>query len=111
MKRVIAAFLLVSAAPAFAHVKLLDSAPAANARVKSPGLIRLHFSEPLEPALSGAALHDAGGKPVPLSSAIGAGAITLIAPVLPPGAYTVEWHGAGHDAHSVSGHFSFTVVP
>jgi copper resistance protein C len=111
MKHLVAAALLCAAAPAFAHARLTDSTPAANASVKSPGQIRLHFSEPLEPAFSGAALHDAAGKPVPVSAAVGAAAITLIVPTLRPGAYTVDWHSVGHDTHRVTGRFSFKVMP
>lgn len=111
MKRLIAAGLVFAASPAFAHARLTDSAPTANASVKSPGQIRLHFSEPLEPAFSGATLRDAGGKAVPVSTAVGAAGITLIAPTLRPGAYTVEWHSVGHDTHRVSGHFTFKVMP
>jgi methionine-rich copper-binding protein CopC len=110
MKRIIAAALFV-AGPAFAHARLTESTPAANASVKSPGLIRLHFSETLEPAFSGATLSDATGKTIPASAAVGGMAVTLIAPTLKPGAYTVEWHGVGHDTHRVSGHFSFKVTP
>jgi methionine-rich copper-binding protein CopC len=111
MKRLVAAGLLLGAAPAFAHARLTDSTPAANAGVKSPGQIRLHFSEPLEPAFSGATLKDAAGKTIPASAAVGAAGITLIAPMLRPGAYTVEWHSVGHDTHRVSGHFTFKVLP
>lgn len=111
MKRLVAAALLLGAMPAFAHARLTDSTPAANAGVKSPGQIRLHFSEPLEPAFSGATLKDAAGKTIPASAAVGAAGITLIAPMLRPGAYTVEWHSVGHDTHRVSGHFTFKVLP
>jgi methionine-rich copper-binding protein CopC len=111
MKRLVAAGLLLTAAPAFAHARLTDSTPAANASVKSPSQIRLHFSETLEPAFSGAALSDAAGKPIPVSAAVGAAAVTLIAPGLRPGSYTVDWHSVGHDSHRVSGRFTFKVVP
>ena len=111
MKRIIAAGLLFAAAPAFAHARLTDSAPTANASVKAPGQIRLHFSETLEPAFSGATLKDAAGKTIPASAAVGGTSVTLIAPVLRPGTYTVEWHGVGHDTHRVDGHFTFKVIP
>lgn len=111
MKHIIAAALLLAASPAFAHARLTDSTPAANAGVKSPGQVRLHFSEPLEPAFSGATLKDAAGRTVPVSAAVGGAAITLIVPALRPGAYTVDWHSVGHDTHRVSGHFAFKVMP
>lgn len=111
MKHVVAAGLLVAAAPAFAHARLTDSAPAAGASIKSSGLIRLHFSEALEPALSGAMLSDAAGKTVPVSTVVGGTAVTLIAPTLRPVPYTVEWQGIGHDTHRISGRFTFKVIP
>jgi methionine-rich copper-binding protein CopC len=111
MNRIIIAALLLAASPAFGHARLTDSTPAANASVKSPGLVRLHFSEALEPAFSGATLKDAAGKTIPASAAVGGTAVTLIAPALRPGAYTVEWHSVGHDTHRVTGHFTFKVVP
>jgi methionine-rich copper-binding protein CopC len=111
MKIVIIAGLLLAAAPAFAHARLTESTPAANASVKSPGQVRLHFSETLEPAFSGATLSDASGKPVPVSAAVGGTAITLITSGLRPGAYTVEWHSVGHDSHRVTGHLSFKIIP
>ena len=48
------------------------------------------------------------GTALPYRPCVG---ITLIAPMLRPGAYTVEWHSVGHDTHRVSGHFTFKVLP
>ena len=113
MKTIMLAILLATtaAAPALAHAKLKSSDPAANASVKSPSLIRLVFSESLEPAFSGAVLSDAAGKKIPVSASVGGSTITLMPLALKPGAYKVTWHTAGHDTHGVSGNFSFKVVP
>ena len=97
--------------PAFAHARLKSSDPAANASIKSPSLIRLVFSEDLEPAFSGAILSDAAGKKIPVSASVGGATITLMPLALKPGAYKVSWHTVGHDTHRVSGDFSFKVVP
>lgn len=97
--------------PAWAHVRLTSSDPAANASVKSPSLIKLVFSETLEPAFSGASLSDASGKAIPVSAAVGTTTITLMPLALKPGTYKVTWHSVGHDTHRVSGGFTFTVVP
>jgi methionine-rich copper-binding protein CopC len=110
MKRIFVAMLLV-APPAMADAKLKSSDPAANASVKSPNLIRLVFSEPLEPASSGAQLTDAMGKTVPLSSSVGGLTITLIPLGLRPGAYKVIWHSVTRAAHRAGGSFAFKVVP
>ncbi|HKB96338.1 MAG TPA: copper resistance protein CopC, partial [Rhizomicrobium sp.] len=88
-----------------------SSDPAANASVKSPSLIRLVFSESLEPAFSGAALTDAAGKTVPVSRSVGGATITLMPLSLRPGAYKVTWHSVGHDTHRISGSFGFKVIP
>lgn len=114
MKKIVMAGLALAAnitTQAFAHAHLKSSDPAANASVKSPNLIRLNFSESLEPAFSGAELADSAGKAVPVSKSVGGTSITLLPMGLKPGAYKVTWHGVGHDTHRASGSFSFKVVP
>ena len=103
--------MLLAASPALAHAKLKSSDPAAGSHVKSPNMIKLIFSEPLEPAFSGAELLDAAGKPMPVPRSVGGATITLLPLALKPGAYKVSWHGVGHDTHRMSGSFGFTVVP
>ena len=103
--------MLATATPAFAHASLKSSEPAANASVKSPNLIKLTFSESLEPAFSGAELADASGKAIPVSKSVGGASITLLPMGLKPGGYKVTWHSVGHDTHRISGSFSFKVIP
>jgi methionine-rich copper-binding protein CopC len=110
MKRLILLMLLATT-PALAHAKLKSSDPAANASVKSPNLIRLIFSETLEPAFSSAELTDAAGKTLPVSKSVGGATITLMPLGLRPGAYSVTWHSVGHDTHRINGSFGFKVVP
>src|SRR6185312_12847844 len=74
----LALLMLMAATPAFAHAKLTASDPAADAKVKTPKMIRLTFSEKLEPAFSGASLIDAAGKTVPLASSVAGTGITLL---------------------------------
>jgi hypothetical protein len=102
---------VAASAPAWAHARLTSSEPKANASVKSPNLVRLVFSEKLEPAFSGAGLSDAAGKTIPVSAAVGTTTITLMPMGLKPGTYKVTWHSVGHDTHRVGGSFSFKVVP
>jgi methionine-rich copper-binding protein CopC len=109
MKKIIL-LMLLAASPAFAHAKLTSSNPAANASIKPPKLIKLKFSENLEPAFSGAELTDAAGKTVPVSKSVGGTTITLLPLPLRPGAYKVSWHSVGHDTHRMSGSFTFTVA-
>ena len=110
MKKLIL-LMLLAASPALAHAKLIASDPPANAQVKTARLIKLTFSETLEPAFSGAELTDAAGKTVPVSKSVGGATITLLPLSLKPGAYKVNWHSVGHDTHRVSGSFGFQVVP
>lgn len=110
MKKLLPLFLCL-ATPAFAHARLVSSDPAANAKVKSPGQIKLHFSESLEPAFSTASLIDAKGTTVPLSKSVGSDTITLLPLTLKPGAYKVTWRSVGQDTHTLSGSFGFTVIP
>ncbi len=110
MKRIILLGLLL-ATPAFAHARLVSSDPVANAKVKSPGQIKLRFSESLEPAFSSASLIDPAGKTVPVSRSVGADTITLLPLTLKPGAYKVTWHSVGQDTHRLTGSFGFTVIP
>jgi methionine-rich copper-binding protein CopC len=110
MKKIILLGLLL-ATPAFAHARLVSSDPAANAKVKPPGQIKLHFSESLEPAFSSASLIDAAGKTVPVSKSVGGDTITLLPLTLKPGAYKVTWRSVGQDTHRLTGSFGFTVIP
>ena len=110
MKRIILLGLFL-ATPAFAHARLTGSEPAANAKVKSPGQVKLHFSESLEPAFSSASLTDSAGKTVPVSKSVGSDTITLLPLTLKPGAYKVTWHSVGQDTHRLTGSFGFTVIP
>ena len=110
MKKLIA-ILLLAAAPAFAHAKLVSSDPAANSSVKSPRMIKLTFAEPLEPAFSTATLSDASGKAMPVPRSVGGATITLLPLAMKPGVYKINWQVVGHDTHKLSGSFGFKVIP
>ena len=107
----LALLLLLTATPAFAHAKLVGSDPAANANIKSPAMIKLTFSESLEPAFSTASLSDSAGKTLPVPKSVGGATITLLPIGLKPGAYRVNWQAVGHDTHKLSGSFGFKVIP
>jgi methionine-rich copper-binding protein CopC len=106
----LAATLLLVALPAFAHAHLENSTPAADARVKSPAQIVLRFGETLEPAFSGASLHDADHV-LQAATSVSGKTVTLLPLALKPGLYRVEWHSVGQDTHRLSGSFHFTVIP
>ena len=109
--RLAVALLALSLTPAFAHIAFEGANLTDGANVKDPGEVRLQFSENLEPGFSGAVLSDAMGKPVATTHARGGHAITLKSNGLKPGAYTVSWHGMGHNRHRIKGRIRFNVVP
>ena len=103
--------MLLAAAPAFAHAKLVSSDPAAGSSVKSPSMIKMTFAEPLEPAFSTATLTDSTGKAMPVPKSVGGSTITLLPIAMKPGAYHVNWQVVGHDTHKLRGSFGFKVIP
>lgn len=104
------ALLALGIMPAFAHIAFQGATVADGATVKDLGEVRLQFSENLEPGFSSAVLSDATGKPLATSRARGGHAITLASRGLKPGAYTVSWHGMGHNRHRIKGSLRFNVV-
>lgn len=107
----LALMMMLIATPAFAHAKLIGSDPAADAKVKAVKMIKLSFSEKLEPAFSGASLTDAAGRALPVPSSVTGSGITLLPMSLKPGRYKVAWHSVGQDTHRMTGSFSFEIVP
>ena len=112
-----AATLLMLAAPANAHPKLVSASPAANATVAKPARIQLRFSEKLIPAFSKAdltmaAMPGMAAMTMASTSAISADGRTLVITPkspLPSGRYSVAWHIASTDTHKVAGTFAFAV--
>ena len=109
-----AAFMLV-AGPALAHPKLLKATPAANATVKAPARIELHFSETLEPKFSTATLTmpEHGGMSVTVAAAVDPKdrktlVVTPKGPLM-AGAYAVNWAVTSTDTHKVNGVHSFKI--
>jgi methionine-rich copper-binding protein CopC len=51
------------------------------------------------------------GKTVPVATAVGVTAITLLPFHLKPGQYHVDWHSMGQDKSKAWGSIAFTVVP
>ena len=95
-----------------AHADLEHSTPAANASIGSPEKIELHFSEAVEPRLSGIKLVK-GGTEVATHAMPASDTKALVAmPSAPlaPGVYTVSWTAmTPADGHKMTGTFTFTV--
>ncbi len=116
--RLLPALLLLAALPAagLAHTRLESSVPAADAVLRTPPAeLRLRFSAPVEPRLTGATLLGEAGDTVLVAVAApapGSGNRAFVVPVtttLAPGQYMVEWRTAGADGHVIRGAYSFVV--
>ncbi len=96
---------------AFAHTKLAQSVPAADAVLAEPATqIVLEFAE--EVRLTAVTLTDSAGAAYPLDALPQApgGRFTIgIRATLPPGGYAIAWRAVGADTHLVSGEIPFTI--
>ena len=119
--KALAAIILIAAAPAMAHPKLLSATPAADSNVTAPARINLGFSEAMIPkmtslsitmtAMPGMADHaPMTVKPIAISfGADGKSVEARLKAPLAAGGYRVDWRSVGADTHRVSGSYSFTV--
>jgi methionine-rich copper-binding protein CopC len=81
----------------------------------SPHLVKIWFTEELEPAFSKVEVFDAAQREVdrrdvkidPADKTV----MTVSVPDLAPGTYRVIWHAVAVDTHRTQGSFSFTVKP
>ena len=108
--------LLAATAAANAHAHLDRAEPRVGSQVaKATTAVTLWFTERLEPAFSGAEVHDASGGRVdagkasvdrkdPTKMQVGVKA-------LKPGTYKVYWHVMSVDTHKTEGTFTFRVGP
>jgi methionine-rich copper-binding protein CopC len=108
-KWVLGGALLCLAVVAQAHTHLKSAAPAEGSTVKAPEQITLTFSEAARvTALSIQKEGEAEQKLAPLPTAA-ADHVTVAAPKLAPGKYTVNWRVVSDDSHVMSGKVHFTV--
>jgi methionine-rich copper-binding protein CopC len=100
-------------ATAAAHAMLEHAQPSAGSQLsQAPKLLRLDFSEPLEPAFSGLNITDSGGHSIANGApAISGTTMTVSLKPVPPGDYRVQWHAVSVDTHRTEGSYSFTVGP
>ncbi len=107
--------LFLTATPALAHANLVRSEPAANsAQPVSPKVVRVWFSEAIEPSFSTLRVVDKSGTAVDQGDAHRLGndatAMEVSLGNLPDGLYTVVWKNTSTvDGHVLAGSFSFTV--
>ena len=111
----LAAIALMTAGPAFAHAKLIDSNPPANGAVKAaPKTITLTFSENLVPAFSKFELTmpEHGNMKVPVRTSVSKDGKTITGTpegALVKGTYKIVWTAASSDGHRMNGEVAFKV--
>jgi methionine-rich copper-binding protein CopC len=106
----VAALLAVVGQLAYAHTELSASVPADKAVLEAaPKELMLHFSTPVRlTALSlqkqGQSKQSLGPLPADVSEHV-----SLAAPMLSEGQYTVSWRALSADTHVMTGEFAFTI--
>jgi len=109
--RIVCALLLVGASSlASAHAKLLKSDPAEGSTVKAaPTKFVLTFGEPAKLATLTLQKDTEPAKKIGPLPTDASAEISVPAPKLEPGKYTLAWRAVGNDSHVVPGKLTFTV--
>src|SRR5260370_25831226 len=106
---------LLPVAHVCAHAFLERSDPAVGAKVHSaPAVVRIWFTEAIEPVFSGIQVFDAAGKQVDKKNThlnpSNRSLLQISLPPLGPGTYKVVWRVVSVDTHATKGDFTFQVV-
>jgi methionine-rich copper-binding protein CopC len=114
LRAVVAIVTVAATTCALAHAKLQKSEPENGSTVTaSPTALKLHYNEPIEPAMSSVKLTGFGDTAVQTGKPVLAEGDdkTLVVPVskLTPGSYRIEWSTMGRDGHHMKGDVRFTV--
>lgn len=105
--------LSLTAAPVWAHARLVSSDPPGGATLEQPPeQVVLEFSERIEASFGGVQLFDPAGDRVPTADArIEGSQVRLPVSELPePGVYTVVFRILSADGHPVESRFTFTLA-
>jgi len=111
----LAALLFLALQPhAWAHAFLDHSNPKVGGTITtSPSVIKIWFTQNLEPAFSTIKVRDAQGKEVDKQDVHlddkDPSLLMVSVPPLPDGTYTVTWHVTSVDTHRTQGRFEFTI--
>jgi copper transport protein len=99
------------AAPALAHVNLVDSDPDDGAVLAvSPGEVTFTFDDPVETLPGGVRLFDAGGRQLESSARAEDSVLTVDIPdSLDAGTYVVGWRVVSIDGHPIAGVLTFSI--
>jgi copper transport protein len=105
--------LLGTARVASAHATLVRSSPAAGSHLAAaPGVLRLEFSEQIEPGLARVSVVASDGHEIPIevrADPRDVNALVASLDPLPDDAYRLVWRVVSADGHPVDGSFVFTV--
>jgi methionine-rich copper-binding protein CopC len=111
------ALILLAAGPlsARAHALLDHAEPKVGSEVKkAPKIVKLWFTEALEPARSRLQVFDHTDKQVDKKDAHldkeNPCLFEVSLPALPPGEYKVVWRAVATDGHVTNGHFTFRIL-
>jgi methionine-rich copper-binding protein CopC len=118
MKRLVLSLLLIvlfGSAKIEGHAFLQRADPAVGSTVqKSPGAVRIWFTENVEPAFSKIQVFDASGKEVDKRDVdldrSDQKLLHVSLPRLEAGIYRVVWRVVSTDTHVTNGNFTFRVV-
>jgi len=106
-------FLMIQS-HAWAHAFLDHSDPKVGSTVtNSPAVIKIWFTQNIEPVFSTVEVQDAKGKQVDKKDMHqddkDKSLLIVSVPKLPDGTYTVIWHVVSVDTHRTQGRFQFTI--
>ena len=109
-----AALFLGLQSSAWAHAFLDHAEPKVGATIaKSPPILKLWFTQNIEPAFSSVQVRDARGKEVDKKDMHlddkDKSLLIVSLPKLTAGTYTVTWHVVSVDTHRTQGTFKFTL--
>ena len=112
---IIPLLLWTSLGLAGAHAFLDHADPRVGSMVNgSPPIVKIWFTEELEPAFSNIQVFDAAGHEVDLKDSkvdpANAAIMTVSLPKLPVGNYKVVWHAVALDTHHTTGSFPFMIM-
>ncbi len=104
-------YACVSAA-ALAHAHPVSFSPAADTVVSTPGVIRISYDKPLEPA-SNIVITGEHEEPVGAGKTVidaqDPTSMSVSLPPLPAAVYIVKWSAGSSDGHTNKGSYKFTV--
>jgi copper resistance protein C len=111
---VAAILFLAIQSQAWAHAFLDHSDPKVGSTItSSPAVIKIWFTQNLEPIFASIQVKDAQGEQVDKKDAHLDGQdktlVIVSVPNLPDGTYTVTWHVVSVDTHRTQGSFKFTI--